>query len=201
MAATMTNPIVNDSLERKRRKERIVDKHESRDYVLCGKKVNRNVYELQRIYETTQMKSTKILPEFVERIRFMVVNEIKKATRQRYVDQNGELFNHVLEELMSKIVPRYDEKSKQFTTKYDPAKANLGTYIMRTCYWATRNWHNHEAWCEEMTCCGDFMEDYSQVAENPKDIELGELKFISSFDVSNTYVPLIQDLLQGARDE
>lgn len=198
MVATMTNPIVNDSLERKRRKERIVDKHEDKVYTLCGKKVNRNVYELQQIYETTQMKSTKVLPEFVERIRFMVVNEIKKATRQKYVDQGGELFNHVLEELLSKIIPKYNEKTKQLTTKYDPTKANLGTYIMRTCYWSTRNWHSNEAWCEEMTCCGDFMEDYSEVAESPKDVELGELKFISSFDVSNTYVPLIQDLLQGS---
>lgn len=193
--------IVNDSLKRRRNKERIVDKHEEKDYVLNGKRVNRNVYELQCIYESTQMKSTKILPEFVERIRFMVVNEIKKATRQKYVDQNGELFNHVLEELLYKIVPKYDKATRKLITKYKPDKANLGTYIMRTCYWATRNYSNHESWCESMTCCGDFMEDYSEVAEHPRDIELRDLKFISGFDVSNTYVPLIQSILQGESDE
>ena len=192
--------IVNDSLERKRRKERIVDKHDDKEYELHGKKVNRNVYELQRIYESTQMKSTKVLPEFVERIRFMVVNEIKKATRQKYVDQGSELFNHVLEELLGKIVPKYDKSTRKLVTKYDVTKANLGTYIMRTCYWCTRNYHNHEAWCEEMTGCGDFMEDYSQVAEKPRELELGELKFISNFDVGNTYIPMIQSILQGDGD-
>lgn len=199
MTATLS-VVVNDSLKRKKNKERIVDKHEAKDYELCGKRVNRNVYELQCIYESTQMKSTAVLPEFVERIRFMVVNEIKKATRQKYVDQNGELFNHVLEELLSKIVPKYDKDSKKLVTKYNPDKANLGTYIMRTCYWSTRNWNSYENWCEQMTCCGDFMEDYSQVAEEPKQLELKDLKFICNFNISNTYVPLVQSILQGEED-
>lgn len=189
--------IVNDSLKKKKNKERIVEKCDSADYLLHGKRVNRNVYELQMIYESTQMKSTKVLPEFVERIRFMIVNEIKKATRQKFVDQSGELFNSVLEGLLSKIVPKLDEKTGEYTIRYNPDKANLGTYIMRTCYWATRNWHNNEAWHEEMTCCGDFMEDYSKIADKPRDADLGEFKYICSYSQDDNYIPLVQKILEG----
>lgn len=187
--------IINDSLKRKKNKERIVEKCETADYFLNGKRVNKNVYELQMIYESTQMKSTKILPEFVERIRFMVVNEIKKATKQKFVDQSGELFNSVLESLLSKIVPKNVEGNLKI--QYNPEKANLGTYIMRTCYWGTRNWHNNEKYHEDMTSCGDFMEDYSKVADKPKDIDLGELKFITDYDIDDSYIPMVQKLIQG----
>lgn len=188
--------IVNDSLEKKKRKERIVEKCDSADYFLNGKRVNKNVYELQMIYESTQMKSTKILPEFVERIRFMVVNEVKKATKKKFVDQSGELFNCVLESLLSKIVPKYDSLGN-LKTQYNPEKANLGTYIMRTCYWGTRNWHTNEKYHEDMTNCSDFMEDYSKVADAPRLVELGNFKFITHFDVDDPYIPLVQKLLQG----
>lgn len=187
-----------DTLARKRRRrERIIEVATEKDYILKGKRVNKNVYELQQIYETTQMLTPKVLPEFLERIRFMVVNEIRKASYSKSVDQNGEMFNFVLEKLLDKIIPKVDPITKQLTLKYKPEKANLGSYIMVTCYWSVREYQNTEKYYEGLVCCGDFMEDYSEVAEAPKIHDIKNLKFISSFDQNNIYVPLIQDILRG----
>lgn len=201
MVANATNPIKNDSLERKRRKKRIVDEHTSRDYYLNGKRVNRNVYELQKIYEDTQAKTTKILPEFLERIRFMIVRGIKKQTREKYVDQSGELFNHVLMDILRKIVPTVDPETKKLVTRYDPNKANLGACILNTCQWSVRNFQGNEDYHESLLRCGEFFEDYNEVAEEPKDIEIGNMKFISSYGEDNSYVPLVQSMLGDAESE
>lgn len=187
-----------DTLARKRRRgERIVEVATERDYILNGKKVNKNVYELQQIYESTQMLTDKVLPEFLERIRFMVVNAIRKASYARSIDQNGELFNFVLEHLLSKIVPKRDPQTGKLTMKYKPEKANLGSYILVTCYWSVREYQDSERYCESLVSCSDFLEDYSEVAETPKATDLKNLKFISSFDQTNTYVPIIQDIIRG----
>lgn len=193
MTKTVTNP-----LAKKRRKgERVVEVATEKDYLLNGKRVNKNVYELQQIYEATQYKTDKVLPEFVERIRFMVVRAILKATYKKSVDQNGELFNYVLEHLLDRIVPKYNPATKSLQTKYNKEKTNLGNYILVTCYWSVRAYQDNESYNESLVSCGDFMEDYSEVSEPPKFNDLSQLKFISKFDDSNTYVPLIQNILRG----
>lgn len=198
---SVTNPIKNDALEKRRRKERIVESHTEKDYYVCGKKTNKNVWELQQIYETTQAKSTKLLPEFLERIRFLLVKGICKATYSRTCDQNGELFNYVLEIIIDKIVPTVDPKTKKLVTKYKKSKTNLGNYILNTCYWAVRSFNDTESWFEQQVSCGEFMEDYSEVSEKPKTQEIDELKFISEFDENNTFIPLIQKVLRGDKQE
>lgn len=197
----MTNPIENDALERKKRGKRIVDEHTEKDYILNGKKVNKNVWELQQLYESTQAKTTKVLPEFLERIRFMVVKGILKASFNQQVDQKGELFNYVLEDLLKKIVPTKDESTGNLTTKYDSNKANLGSYILNSCYWSVIGYKNKESHYESLVSCGDFMEDYEKVAEEPIDTELDQFKFISSYSESDTYVPVVQKILEGSAND
>lgn len=188
MVSTMTRPDKN---------KRVVEVHTEKNYYVCGKKTNKNVWELQQLYESTQAKTTKILPEFIERIRYMVVKGITKATFSKSVDQNGELFNFVLEELINKIVPKVDPKTKKLVTKYDKTKTNLGNYILNSCYWSVVQYQNDETWYEGLVSCGDFMEDYEKVSEKPIETELGQLKFISSYESGNSYIPLIQEILQG----
>ena len=191
-----------NTLARKRRKgERVVEVATERDYFLNGKKVNKNVYELQQIYESTQMNTTKINPEFLERIRFMVVNAICKASYSKSVDQNGELFNYVLERLLDKIIPKLDPKTNTLTLKYKPEKANLGSYILVTCYWSVREFQGYEKYCESLISCSDFMEDYSEASEAPKKIDFDNFKFITSFDARNLDIPIIQKILDGAIED
>lgn len=189
---------VSNPLARKRRKgERVVEEHTERDYYLYGKKVNKNVYDLQMIYESTQALSTTVIPEFVERIRFMVVRAILKATYKKSVDQNGELFNYVLENLLGKIVPTVDPETGQLVTKYNKEKTNLGNYILVSCYWSVRDYQGHESWCESLVSSSDYLEDYSEAAEAPKNPDIGQLKFISSYSQSNEYIPIVQSILEG----
>lgn len=191
----MTNPI------RRKRGERVVEVHTEKDYIVCGKKTNKNVWDLQNIYESTQAKTTKVLPEFVERIRFMVVRAICKATYTSSVDQKGELFNYVLENLLSKIVPTIDPNTKQLVTKYKREKANLGNYINTTCYWSVIAYQNGEQWHESLVSCSDFMEDYEKASETPIETDLGQLKLISEYEQDDTYVPMIQRILEGTYSE
>lgn len=191
----------NTLAKKRRRGERVVEVATERDYVLNGKKVNKNVYELQQIYESTQMQTTKIIPEFLERIRFMVVKGICKSTYTRSVDQNGELFNYVLERLLDRIVPKYDPITKTLVTKYKPQKANLGNYILTTCFWSVRDYQGYEKECEGLVSCGEFMEDYSEVSEDFKDSDITQFKFISQAPQTDAYVPLIQKILKGGQDE
>lgn len=195
MTALMTNPITNDSLAKKKKGERIVEEHTEKEYYVCGKKTNRNVWELQQIYESTQAKTTEVLPEFVERIRFMVVQGIRKATYAKSIDQNGEMFNVVMEELLNKIVPKLDPKTNQLTTRYNKDKTNLGAYILNSCYWSVVAYQNGESFCESQVSCGDFMEDYEKVSEKPIEHEVSQLKFISGYDSGNSYLEIIQSLL------
>ena len=189
---------VSNPLARKRRKgERVVEEHTERDYCLYGKKVNKNVYDLQMIYESTQALSTTVIPEFVERIRFMVVRAILKATYKKSVDQNGELFNYVLENLLGKIVPKIDPETGKLVTKYNKEKTNLGNYILVSCYWSVRDYQGRESWCESLVSSSDYLEDYSEAAEAPKNPDIGQLKFISSYNQTNEYVPIIQSILEG----
>ena len=194
MTALMTNPIKNDSLKKKRRGERIVEEHTEKEYYVCGKKTNRNVWELQQIYESTQAKTTEVLPEFVERIRFMVVQGIRKATYAKSVDQNGEMFNVVMEDLLNKIVPKLDPKTKELKTRYNKDKTNLGAYILNSCYWSVVAYQNGESFYEGLVSCGDFMEDYEKVSEKPIEHEVEQLKFISSYEPGNSYISIIQNL-------
>ena len=127
----------------------------------------------------------------------MVVRAILKATYKKSVDQNGELFNYVLEHLLDRIVPKIDPVSKELKTKYNKEKTNLGNYILVTCYWSVRAYQDNESYNEGLVSCGDFMEDYSEVSEQAKIDELSQLKFISKFDEANTYVPVIQNILRG----
>lgn len=195
---TMTNPIKNDALERKRRGQRIVDECIEKDYILRGKKVNKNVWELQQLYESTQAKTTKVLPEFLERIRFLVVRGITKATFDNQVDQKGELFNYVLEDLLRKIIPTKNEETGELITKYKKDKANLGSYILNSCYWSVISYKNKESYCESLVSCGDFMEDYEKVSEVTKDTDLDQFKFISSYSETDTYIPIVKNILEGA---
>lgn len=189
---------VSNPLARKRRKgERVVEEHTERDYYLYGKKVNKNVYDLQMIYESTQALSTTVIPEFVERIRFMVVRAILKATYKKSVDQNGELFNYVLENLLGKIVPKIDPETGKLVTKYNKEKTNLGNYILVSCYWSVRDYQGNESWCESLVSSSDYLEDYSEAAEAPKNPDIGQLKFISSYSQTNEYIPIIQSILEG----
>lgn len=193
---------MQDTLARKRRRgERVVEVATERDYVLNGKKVNKNVYELQQIYESTQMQTTKIIPEFLERIRFMVVKGICKSAYTRSVDQNGEMFNYVLERLLDRIVPKYDPITKTLVTKYKPQKANLGNYILTTCFWSVRDYQGYEKECESLVSCGEFMEDYSEASEDFKASDITQFKFISQAPVTDPYVPLVQKILKGGQDE
>ena len=201
MTTAMTNPIKNDALERRRRKQRIVEQHTEKEYYCCGKKVNKNVWELQQIYESTQAKTTQVLPEFLERIRYMIVNGIRKATFSKSVDQNGELFSHVMETLLSKIVPKVDPETKQLTTVYDRTKNNIGGYILTTCYWSVIDWQKADTWNKSLLSCSEFLEDYDKASEKQISPELTQLKFIKNFDEGNTYVPVIQQLLQGGDNE
>lgn len=200
MSPTETPIIVNDALTRRKRKQRIVEEHTDKTYYVCGKKTNKNVYELQQLYETTQAKTTKVLPEFLERIRFMIVKGICKATYSNSVDQNGELFNFVVEQLLNKIIPKKDEHGN-LVTKYKSSKANLGAYILNSCYWSVIAYQNNEQWCESLVSCSDFMEDYEKASEMPKELTLGRLKFISSYSETSSYIPIIQDILQGDEDD
>lgn len=193
----MTNPIKNDALSRRKNKQRIVEEHTEKEYYVCGKKTNKNVYELQQIYESTQAKTTKILPEFIERIRFMIVKGILKATYKKRVDQTGELFHYVLDDIISKIVPTVDPSTKQLVTKYKKEKANLGAYILNQCYWAVVSYNDTKQWFDNQLSCSDFLEDYSKVSDKPINHEIGGFKFISKYEEGNTYVPLIQAILQG----
>lgn len=193
--------ITNDALERKRKKKRIVEEHTEKEYYVCGKKTNKNVYELQMLYESTQAKTTKVLPEFLERIRFMIVKGICKATYSKTVDQQGELFNHTVETILNKIVPKRDPVTKKLVTKYDSTKTNLGAYILNACYWSVVAFQNNESWCESLLSCSDYLEDYDEASEQPILAELGQLKFIKNFEQSNSYVPFIQSLLEGDKYE
>lgn len=193
--------ITNDALERKRKKKRIVEEHTEKEYYVCGKKTNKNVYELQMLYESTQAKTTKVLSEFLERIRFMIVKGICKATYSKTVDQQGELFNHTVETILNKIVPKRDPVTKKLVTKYDSTKTNLGAYILNACYWSVVAFQNNESWCESLLSCSDYLEDYDEASEQPILAELGQLKFIKNFEQSNSYVPFIQSLLEGDKYE
>lgn len=197
----MSTEVKNDALERKRKKRRIVEEHTEKEYYVCGKKTNKNVYELQMLYEATQAKTTEVLPEFLERIRFMIVKGICKATYSKSVDQNGELFNHVVETILNKIVPKRDPKTKKLITKYDSTKTNLGAYILNACYWSVLAFQNNENWCESLLSCSDYLEDYDEASEQPFLSDLGQLKFITNYEPSNGYIPLIQRLLEGAQSE
>lgn len=189
---------VSNPLARKRRKgERVVEVATEKDYILNGKRVNKNVYDLQQIYLSTQYKTNKVIPEFVERIRFMVVRAILKATYKKSVDQNGELFNYVLEHLLDRIVPKYDPATNSLVTKYNPNKANLGSYILVTCYWSVRSYQDSESYYEGLVSSSDYLEDYSEAAEAPKNPDIGQLKFISSYNQTNEYIPIIQSILEG----
>ena len=190
------------TLERKRRRgERVVEQHTKKDYYCCGKKVNKNVYELQQLYETTQAKTTKILPEFIERIRFLVVRGILKATFAKQVDQNGELFSYVLEELLNKIVPKLNTETKKLTTKYDSTKANLGAYILNSCYWSVMAYNERKKQNDALLSCSDFMEDYQKVSEQSREFSTGQLKLIQNYEIGNSIVPLIQQLLERTVDD
>lgn len=193
--------IKNDALERKRKKQRIVETHTERDYYLNGKRVNKNVYELQKLYESTQAKSTKVLPEFVERIRFMVVNGICKASYTKSVDQQGELFNYVLETLLSKIVPKRNKQTKKLETKYKPERANLGAYILNSCYWSVIAFQGDQSWNESLLGCSEYLEDYDLASETDSLDDLGKFKFIKNYEASNSYLPLIQQILEGSSNE
>jgi hypothetical protein len=188
----MTNPIKR----RPPKGQRVVEVHTEKDYYVCGKKTNKNVWELQQLYENTQAKTTKILPEFIERIRFMVVKGICKATYSKTVDQEGELFNTVLEELINKIVPKVDPVTKKLVTKYDKTKTNLGNYILNSCYWSVVQYQNDEEWFEGLVSCGDFMEDYEKASIGAVETEIGQLKLICNYEPGNTYIPLIQSIMQ-----
>lgn len=192
MTTTMTNPI-----KKRRKGERVVEVHTEKDYYVCGKKTNKNVWELQQLYESTQAKTTKILPDFLERIRFMIVKGICKATYSKSVDQAGDLFHYVLEDLVNKIVPKVDPETKKLVTKYDRTKTNLGAYILNSCYWSVVQYQNRESWCESLVACSDFMEDYEKVSEMPIETEIGQFKLISSYEAGNEYISLIQELLEG----
>ena len=193
--------IKNDALERKRKKKRIVEEHTEKEYYVCGKKTNKNVYELQMLYETTQAKTTKVLPEFLERIRYLIVKGICKTTYSKSVDQQGELFNHTVETVLNKIVPKRDPITKKLVAKYDSTKTNLGAYILNACYWSVVAFQNNESWCESLLSCSDYLEDCDEASEQPILAELGQLKFIKNFEQSNSYVPFIQSLLEGDKYE
>lgn len=184
-------------IRKQRRGERIVEEHTDKKYIVCGKYTNKNVWELQQLYEKTQAKTTKVLPEFFERIRYMIVRGIIKATYNSQVDQNGELFNYVVESLLNKIIPTKDPKTKKLTTKYDNTKTNLGAYILNSCYWSVRAYQNNEKENESSLSCAEFLEDYDEASYNPIEVDVGEMKLISSYESSNTYVPLVQSILQG----
>lgn len=196
----MTSLIVNDALERKRKGERVVDNCTEKDYICCGKKVNKNVWELQQLYETTQAKTTKVLPEFFERIRFMIVKGITKANFSGIINQQGELFNYVVEDLLRKIVPTIDPITHKLKTKYDKTKTNVGAYILNSCYWSVIAYQTREKHHESLVSCGDFMEDYEKVSDAPQDIDISQLKLISSYDQTNSYMPIIREVLKGDED-
>lgn len=181
--------------------ERIVDECKDKVYMVCGKRTNKNVWELQQLYESTQAKTPKVLPEFFERIRYMIVKGILKATYSNQVDQESELFHHVVETILNKIIPKVDKKTGKLVSKYHSSKANLGACILNTCYWSVRAYQGQEQWCESFLNCSDFLEDYDEVSTKSTDVELGQLKFISDYEASNTYVPIIQDILQGDSSE
>lgn len=189
--------IKNDALERKRKKQRIVEECTEKDFYCCGKKVNKNVWELQQLYKSTQAKTTKVLPEFVERIRFMVVKGICKATRSNQVDQNGELFNVVLEALLNKIVPKFDSKTNTYITKYDSTKANLGAYILNSCYWSVVTYQNGESWYKSLLSSSEYLENYDEASEMPKTQDVEQFKLIKNYDENDELLTAIQKILRG----
>jgi hypothetical protein len=95
--------------------KRTVEKHSKKDYNILGKPVNKNVYDLQILYETKQMNNTNVLPEFVEKLWFFVVRGLQKETRNNQIDTKGDLWNYVWENLLHKLIPTYTVKSKQYT--------------------------------------------------------------------------------------
>lgn len=201
MTPTMTTPIKNDALEKKKRKQRIVETATEQNYYVCGKRTNKNVWELQQLYETTQAKTTKLLPEFMERIRFMVLTGIRKASYSKSIDQNGEMFNYVLYNLFRKIIPTKDPNTGELVTIYKPTKTNLGAYILNSCYWSVLQYQNGEKWHESLLSCSDFMEDYEKASTEPLEFETDDLKFISRYDETANYVPIVQQIVKGASND
>lgn len=194
-------PTLEETKTRKRNKQRIVEEHTDKEFWVCGHKTNRNVWELQQLYENYQMKSTKLIPEFFERIKFLIISGILRASFSKSVDQNGELFNYVVESLMRKIIPYKDPKTGKLTTRYDYTKTNLGAYILNSCYWSVREFTSGESWHESLLSASDYLEDTERASFAPTQPEIGHLKMIVDFEQTNKYVPVIQDILQGAESE
>lgn len=188
---------MDNTISKKTKKDRVVEKDSEKIFFCCGKKTNKNVYELQKLYESTQYLTPKVIPEFFERIKFMIVNGICRATWNHQCLQDSELFNYVVESVLAKIVPKYDSKTNSYKTQYDITKTNIGAYILNSCYWATREYVSKESSSQTMLNYSEFLEDYDKVSKDFVFTEINMFKLIYKYDFRDELAVTAQKILLG----
>lgn len=170
----------------------------------------KSVVELQARYDEIASKenaTSKDWEVFYKSIEKLIMKQAYFNNFKNYIEKDSELWCHLVTTLMDQIIPKknidgtkscwyIDKKTNKICKGYDPAKSNIGNFILNRIKWIIVNYNKSKA--SEMEMLNDLevtpLQDNFEFPEIEKTLDFKEQILINGD--STKYVKEINFIMQ-----